>query len=205
MWEVFVFVSPLENCCLTTEKIISDFAKHNGVNITLRFVTLSDLKTINTYCKTHQISADNLKLRNQLTQLSYQATRYIQAANFQGHQRARKLLFLFQETLAKRPEAFSPALIKRLAHQANLNYQSLEEDVHNPLVTKKIQADQQLVASVSVNQTPAVLINDYLQNETTPATLVNDCQTEKLQSFLEQMFRSRTSQSGDSPDLHILK
>ena len=96
MIELFVFVNPIGNTCLNTERLIMTALNRHAAEAHLTIIPLTNLTVVSDYLKRRHLNMHDLALRNDLTQITQQAVQDVKTASLQGMRRGRSFLMTLQ-------------------------------------------------------------------------------------------------------------
>ncbi|MBA1435033.1 DsbA family protein [Bombilactobacillus bombi] len=189
MWEIFIFVNPIGNRCLTTEKTIIKFANKHKVSAHFKFIALNNVYAIDDYMRRKHLDLNNINLRNQITQKIHQATLFYKAATFQGNRKGRQFLMQLQDDVNLKHQEFNEQLVQNVAQQVGLDWSTLLADKDSQLALNQCRLDQQKAASFGITATPATVIYDYSSYFCEQGVLIKSCTLTQLREFLNNLIK----------------
>ncbi|MCO6541807.1 MAG: DsbA family protein [Lactobacillus sp.] len=189
MWEIFIFVNPIGNRCLTTEKTIIQFAQQHKMSVHFKFIALNNVYAIDDYMQRNNLDLHNITLRNKVTEKIHQATLFYKAATFQGNKKGRNFLMSLQDAININHLTFNLDLVKSLAHQAHLDWETLVADKDSQLAFTQCQIDQQKAAQFKITAPPTTVIYDYSNYLCEQGVIIQACSLAQLQTFLNKLIK----------------
>lgn len=203
MWEIFIFVNPMGNRCLKTEKCIIDFAKQNNITAHFQFIALGNINVVNRFMRRNNMDPCDLKLRNKITKNIYDATLYCKAANFQGKRKGRQFIMTLQNSINIDHKEYSVKLLKEIAAKTKIDWNTLSTDMKDPFTTDQCKDDQRKANEIGINTTPATVIYDYDTPCSQNAMLIQSCTMQEFHAALDDL--ACKQMPSKLPDLRILK
>lgn len=204
MWEIFIFVNPIGNRCLKTEKTIIQFTQQHKINAHFKFVALNNVYAVDDYILRNHLDIHSIALRNQITQNIHQATLYYTAATFQGNRKGRNFLMLLQDEINLKHYKFSTELVRFVARKVGLDWPTLVQDKNSQLISSQCQLDRNKAAQFEINATPAIVIYDYSNHLYEQGVLIKSCSPPQLVSYLNKLVK-QDYQILHNQQLHMLE
>lgn len=204
MWEIFLFINPLGEYCFKTEKTIMDFVKKQNISAHFNFVTITNLSNINDIMARMNLNLYDLQLRNEFTELVYDAALTYKAAACQGKKKARALLMTLQYSFNELNLSYSEDLVKRVSEKINLDYDELITDKQCEMVINSVKSDQLLAQEMNVTKTPSTVIFDY-NSEDNNGVLLESCSEEELNDILMDLYQRNMTKAADIIDLRYFQ
>lgn len=194
MWEVFLFVNPLESYCLKTEETIINFVEENNIQAHFNFITITNIDNVNDIMTRRNLDIHDLESRNEIALACYDASMSFKAATCQGQKKARKLIMGLQYAISKLELTYDTKLVEKIAEESKIDVAELFTDKACDLVKNSFEADQLLAQEMGVTRTPSTVIFDY-DNEDQSGLLIEDIlQSEDLYDVLSELKSTQSLQ-----------
>ncbi|MFQ7236723.1 MAG: DsbA family protein, partial [Enterococcus hulanensis] len=114
MIEIYLFVNPIGQKCLSIERRIIDLIKEYDMKSQLGWVPIMNLKTVSEFMQRIGASEKDIELRTELSQEIHSAALDVKAAHLQGKKRGRDFLVELQETVGEQKQPYSKKLAIQL-------------------------------------------------------------------------------------------
>lgn len=179
--EIYLFIDPLNRHCYDAEKTIDKISSKLKTSVSVRFVSMLNIKILNDVAAHREITNFNHELPFNMVLDS-------KAASFQGKRFGRHFLMDLQRELLINAEDYSDDLVLGLAEQNGLDCDMFREDRRSQLAKKMFHTDQQMAHEMSVKDpSTAVLFNSAVDNS---GILIKDYDYQSLFSFCDRSIHS---------------
>ncbi|QFP79207.1 DsbA family protein [Latilactobacillus graminis] len=181
MLEVFLFINPIGQLCLRSEKALLKIIGETDANIHFKFIPVLNLKNVEHYMQFQKQNSRDLDLRNHVFSTIYEAVLAYKAATFQGSKKSQSFLMQLQQAF-QQPEdmVLDNELVLSIAKQVGLDTEMLLEDWHSPLTKEAFDSDQQLSCEMNIQTTPSAVVFNYLKGESESGLLIENCDSYDL-------------------------
>ena len=151
--EIYLFVDPLNRHCYDAEKTIERISQKLNKQISVRFVTMLNIKILHDFTKNKQLSHLD-------PNLPYDTILDFKAASFQGKKFGRRFLMDLQKELLVNEEPYTDDLVYKLAERNGLDVDMFKEDRRSDLAEKMFHCDQRVVHEMEIDDpSTTVLFN----------------------------------------------
>jgi len=161
MIEIYLFVNPIGQKCLSIERRIIDLLKEYDMKIQLRLIPIMNLKTVSEFMQRIGASEKDLELRTELSQEIHSAALDVKAAHLQGKKRGRDFLVELQETVGVQKQPYSKKLAIQLFNKVGGDLEMFLEDRQSAFVQEAFLTDQQIAHEMEITSHPSAVIYNY--------------------------------------------
>lgn len=212
MIEIYLFVNPIGQKCLSIERRIIDLIKEYDVKIQLRLVPIMNLKTVSEFMQRIGASEKDIELRTELSQEIHSAALDVKAAHLQGKKRGRDFLVELQETVGEQKQPYSKKLAIQLFTKVGGDLKMFLEDRQSAFVQEAFLTDQQIAHEMEITSHPSAVIYNY-GSDCDAGIRIEGCETihhildtyntkESLIAFLESQSKNTPIRQSDM-DNHL--
>lgn len=212
MIEIYLFVNPIGQKCLSIERRIIDLIKEYDMKIQLRLVPIMNLKTVSEFMQRIGASEKDIELRTELTQEIHSAALDVKAAHLQGKKRGRDFLVELQETVGEQKQPYSKKLAIQLFTKVGGDLEMFLEDRQSAFVQEAFLTDQQIAHEMEITLHPSAVIYNY-GSDCDAGIRIEGCETihhildtyntkESLIAFLESQSKNTPIRQSDM-DNHL--
>lgn len=160
MIEIYMFVNPLNEHCLDSEKRFLKIIRNEDQKICLRLIPVLSPRIIQNYLTENDLPKD-LTYRNDLIDTLYSACLDVKAAQLQGNQIGREFLFHLQDLVGKQKIKYSKELVIQVLKSISADIKLFESDRQSHLVTNFFKSDQQIANEMGVESFSKAAILNY--------------------------------------------
>jgi len=161
MIELYLFINPLDEFCLTLEKELLQIGSHDPCRIRFNFIPVVTLQLIQNHLSRCGLPTKDLALRNELSQAIFSATLDHKTVQLQGQKLGRQFLIRLQEEVSLRHRPYCPELVKSILSELPVDMQMFDKDRHSDLIMESFNLDQQVAQEMGVEHyATAVIFND---------------------------------------------
>ncbi|MDO4671043.1 MAG: DsbA family protein [Aerococcus sp.] len=165
LFELFLFINPLDRNSLEAEKELLYFIKQSKANVYFRLICYHDYPCIQELMQKQKGTHHTTEECNQLFLAIYQMALSYKAALFQGKKRGRQMLLAMQEYFINEEQAFSNDDMKAIAASVGLDVDMWLEDLHSDRVRRDYQEDMRLARQMNIITQPSLVVFDSLNFE----------------------------------------
>ncbi|MBX8938969.1 DsbA family protein [Enterococcus gilvus] len=212
MIEIYLFVNPIGQKCLSIERRIIDLIKEYDKKIQLRLVPIMNLKTVSEFMQRIGASEKDIELRTELSQEIHSAALDVKAAHLQGKKRGRDFLVELQETVGEQKQPYSKKLAIQLFTKVGGDLEMFLEDRQSAFVQEAFLTDQQIAHEMEITLHPSAVIYNY-GSDCDAGIRIEGCETihhildtyntkESLIAFLESQSKNTPIRQSDM-DNHL--
>lgn len=212
MIEIYLFVNPIGQKCLSIERRIIDLIKEYDMKIQLRLVPIMNLKTVSEFMQRIGASEKDIELRTELSQEIHSAALDVKAAHLQGKKRGRDFLVELQETVGEQKQPYSKKLAIQLFTKVGGDLKMFLEDRQSAFVQEAFLTDQQIAHEMEITSHPSAVIYNY-GSDCDAGIRIEGCETihhildtyntkESLIAFLESQSKNTPIRQSDM-DNHL--
>ncbi|MDT2599891.1 DsbA family protein [Enterococcus hulanensis] len=212
MIEIYLFVNPIGQKCLSIERRIIDLIKEYDMKIQLRLVPIMNLKTVSEFMQRIGASEKDIELRTELSQEIHSAALDVKAAHLQGKKRGRDFLVELQETVGEQKQPYSKKLAIQLFTKVGGDLEMFLEDRQSAFVQEAFLTDQQIAHEMEITLHPSAVIYNY-GSDCDAGIRIEGCETihhildtyntkESLIAFLESQSKNTPIRQSDM-DNHL--
>ncbi|MBO0410005.1 DsbA family protein [Enterococcus hulanensis] len=212
MIEIYLFVNPIGQKCLSIERRIIDLIKEYDMKIQLRLVPIMNLKTVSEFMQRIGASEKDIELRTELSQEIHSAALDVKAAHLQGKKRGRDFLVELQETVGEQKQPYSKKLAIQLFTKVGGDLEMFLEDRQSAFVQEAFLTDQQIAHEMEITSHPSAVIYNY-GSDCDAGIRIEGCETihhildtyntkESLIAFLESQSKNTPIRQSDM-DNHL--
>jgi predicted DsbA family dithiol-disulfide isomerase len=207
VFEVFLFVNPLGDACLTCEEEVLKFVNQTDNKVYFRIITTSDMHTFNNYVKALDRPL-TLAERNELYLAHQEVCKAYKAALLQGKKVGRGFLMNIQEYFGRQGNPYTHEKMLELAQASRLDMEMWQQDIDSDLTKKGLVADAKLARQMQISVNPTVVIFDNI-NYKYGLKVESNITQESLESLTNQMMmkseEAMTLEAKNSPRLTCIK
>jgi predicted DsbA family dithiol-disulfide isomerase len=182
MLEVYHFINPLSEDCLTTERRVQQVVETLHRDVMMRFVPVLSLQAVSAVLAERQTGHVDLAVRNHATQVMYDLSLDFKAMQFQGNRLARAFLMNMQANLLEHGKPYSADLALAVVRQVGGEEAAFLEDRQGESVKQALQADQSFAQEFDVHDRPTMVVYDAEHGQS--AVMVTDFGVESLRHVL---------------------
>jgi len=166
LFEIHLFVNPLDSHCMQCESDALKFKQNINGHVRIQFLPLVNMKTVTNTINQLNLDPRNLKLRNLITQHLLDIALDYKAASFQGRKKGRAFLYEMQEAIMKQGQNYSPSMSVTIADQIGLDTEMFSEDRASSLAKNCFKDDQKLAQEMGVtDESSAVVFNSTIEQD----------------------------------------
>lgn len=158
MLELFLFINPIGTRCREAELVVQRLAQELKQKVSLRFVPLVNFTVIDQYMADAHLDPHNLPLRNQLFDTAYQLAVDYKAAQFQGNEKARKLLIMEQSHMTIPVAPYDKETAYECLKAVGFDLAAFAEDRRREEMHHCLASDQAIAVEMGITKLPAVVI-----------------------------------------------
>lgn len=181
MLEIYLFIDPLNRHCYNAEKMIDKISQKLKSKVSVRFLTMLNIKILNDLKSTNPASTFD-------HDLPFKMILDTKAASFQGKRYGREFLMDLQHEILDHNEDYRDELVFELAEKNGLDCDMFREDRRSELAKKCFRSDQRVANEMSV-KVPAstVLFNSAVDSN---GLLIKDYDFNSLYRFCSRSLDS---------------
>lgn len=172
MIEVYLFVNPLSQYCLSSEQQFLSLIQQTSEKVHLRLIPVLSPTIIQHYLEDQFLPLNDLDYRNQLTETIYSACLDVKAAQLQGKAAARDILFALQYHVGQKGVPYSKDLVNAIINRLNIDTTQFYNDRYSPLIRDFFRGDQQIANEMGVSYFSKAVIFNY-KNDTNMGVLID--------------------------------
>lgn len=210
MLEIHLFINPLGQSCLASEKDVLTISQRLATKVSYQFVPLVNMQTIqDTLVSKNEVQC-SLQRRAQVAGLLYQVAADYKAALCQGGLRGRKFLMNLQNALLHDNTKYDKELVQKIAKQVGIDWESFIEDRQSADTKKCLMQDRIMADSLGVRQTGTAVVCDtnnpeyaLLINNFTISSLLECVRQGQLKVSQQSLHNWQQSSSNKLPHLHL--
>lgn len=161
MVEIYLFVNPLDELCLLSEKRFLETIEKENNKVYLKLIPVLNPLIIQHYLIDNNYPTNDLTHRNQLVETIYSACLDVKAAQLQGKKMGRKFLFHLQDLVGKKKMAYSEELVDTILTKINADKETFKLDRQSKLIKDFFKIDQQVANEMGVNRFAKAVIFNY--------------------------------------------
>lgn len=162
LFELFLFVNPLDSDSLAAEEQLLAFIKQSDANVYFRLICYHDYPCMQEYVQKQKRTHHSTEECNHLFLSIYQLALGYKAALFQGKKRGRKMLLEMQRAFVNDGQAYSLERMSAIAKQVGLDVDMWLDDLHSDRVKRDYQEDVQLARQMEITSQPSLVVFDSL-------------------------------------------
>lgn len=164
MLELFLFINPIGNRCREAELVVQRLSRELTQKVSLRFVPLVNFTVIDQYMAEAHLDSHNLALRNQLFDTAYQLAVDYKAAQFQGNEKARKLLVMEQGGMTVPVTPYDKETAYECLEAVGFDLDAFRDDRRREEMHHCLASDQAIAVEMGITKLPAVVIMNSASN-----------------------------------------
>ncbi|AMV59869.1 DsbA family protein [Pediococcus damnosus] len=159
MLDVYLFVTPWDEQCIQSEKVMIDFVQNVDQKVSFQIIPMLNMQIIQSYL--HNTKNKSYDSYNRLSEDMYNMILDYKAALFQCKRHGRNFLKLIQQEINSNHLPYSKQLGSEIAERAKLDLEMFENDRRSKLARDAFKADQRTASEMNVAISPAaVIFND---------------------------------------------
>ncbi|MDO4680154.1 MAG: DsbA family protein [Aerococcus sp.] len=162
LFELFLFINPLDEESLEAEKELLHFIEQSKANVYFRLICYHDYPCIQALRQKLQRTYHQTEACNELFSIIYQMALAYKAALFQGKKPGRKMLLAMQHYFVNEKHPYSTDAMLQIAKENGLDTDMWLEDLHSDRVKRDYQEDVQLAHQMNITVQPSLVIFDSL-------------------------------------------
>ncbi|KRL04795.1 DsbA family protein [Liquorilactobacillus oeni] len=210
MLEIYLFINPVGSQCYQSEKNILRLVDPLDNEVRFRFVPFLNLNTVTAIMNARHLPLNDLKIRNKIFNIVYQAALDYKAALFQGSRRGRNYLLNVQKHIIEYGEDYCDEIILEVAKKSNLDLEMFQKDRVSKFTVESFKRDQQMAAEMKIQSHPTAVLYDLDKfdfgvsfTDCASYDLLKDLCTGK---FNTQLISTKKGESKykEHPSIHIL-
>lgn len=184
LFEMFLFINPLDTQCLQLEKELLQFIQESSQQVYFRLIAFMDYPLF--HQSLNRQANHSLKEANALFQSIYKLCLGYKAALCQGQKRGRLFLMTMQKVFNEDHHPFSYENMTDCATLCGLDVDMWEEDYHSGKAKSDFQEDIHLVKQMNITSYPSLVVYDNL-NYRYGVKLQGSFTSNDLEKLIEQM------------------
>ena len=163
--EFYLFVNPLGLTCYHSDQELLNALERVSTHYNVNVLCYHNQATLSRFIERLGLNPCSLKLRNEIFEKIYLASLASKAASLQGKRFSRQFITQLQNKVNNEIDRFNLQLIMEIAEALRLDLDSFEQDLHSDIVKKLFTRDQQTANDMNVQQTPSLVIFEYMSDE----------------------------------------
>lgn len=161
MIEIYLFVNPLDESSLQTEKKFLRIIKQEEEKIHFKVIPLLNPRVLQNYLLTKKIPVHDLEFRNKLFNAIYSACLDYKAVQLQGKRLSREFLIELQSRVGKGKQPYSKALVRLILEELGADMALFVNDRSSNLVSEFFKLDQQVANEMGIEDFSDAVIFNY--------------------------------------------
>ncbi|MGX4685448.1 DsbA family protein [Vagococcus sp. JNUCC 83] len=161
MVEIYLFVNPLDELCLLSEKRFLKTIEKEDNKVYLKLIPILNPLIIHHYLIDNNFPTKDIHFRNQLSETIYSACLDVKAAQLQGKKIGRLFLFHLQDLVGKKKVPYSEKLVDDILNKINADKETFKLDRQSKLIKDFFKTDQKIANEMGVNRFSKAVIFNY--------------------------------------------
>lgn len=161
MVEIYLFVNPLDELCLLSEKRFLKAIEKEDNKVYLKLIPILNPLIIHHYLIDNNFPTKDIDFRNQLSETIYSACLDVKAAQLQGKKIGRLFLFHLQDLVGKKKVPYSEKLVDDILTKINADKETFKLDRQSKLIKDFFKTDQKVANEMGINRFSKAVIFNY--------------------------------------------
>lgn len=161
MVEIYLFVNPLDELCLLSEKRFLKTIEKEDNKVYLKLIPILNPLIIHHYLIDNNFPTKDIDFRNQLSETIYSACLDVKAAQLQGKKIGRLFLFHLQDLVGKKKVPYSEKLVDDILTKINADKETFKLDRQSKLIKDFFKTDQKVANEMGINRFSKAVIFNY--------------------------------------------
>ncbi|GLB47034.1 DsbA family protein [Philodulcilactobacillus myokoensis] len=158
MLEAYLFVNPLCQQCIQSEKTVLKLADTLQCKFSFRFVPMLNVSIIHENIKELENQMDLDISVNQSYKIHYDLVLDYKAASFQGKKCGRNFLMTLQDSILNQNRPYSDRLVLSIAKKSKLDLKMFKDDRQSSLAKNAFKYDQELTNEMKIQKPSSAVI-----------------------------------------------
>lgn len=185
MIEVYLFVNPIDDHCLLSEKRFLKAIEQENSKIYLKLIPVLNPLIIHHYLVDNNYPTNDLTFRNNLIETVYSACLDVKAAQLQGKKMGRQFLFHLQDLVGRKKMPYSEELVDNILTKINADKETFKLDRQSKLIKDFFQIDQQVANEMGITRFAKAVIFNYDTSSNFGVLIDAFSSTDLIQQFLK--------------------
>lgn len=161
MIEIYLFVNPLDESSLKSEKKFLEIIKHEKEKIHFKVIPLLNPRVLQNYILRQNLPIHDLDNRNKLFNSIYSACLDYKAAQLQGKRLGREFLIELQTRVGCQKQTYSKYLVRSILNDLGADMSLFLNDRSSNLIIDFFKLDQQVANEMGIEDFSDAVIFNY--------------------------------------------